>query len=193
MGARLSRDRALAVVETQRKIAISQLNEGAVMALVVEQAAGLTDAAASVIELAEGDEMVYRVGVGLAVEQAGVRLKIDQSLSGLCVRQGVTLHCHNAATDGRVDPEACRRVGAISIVCVPLNRDSRVIGVLKVYDPRPNAFDGDDVIVLDLLSGVIAAHMAHVGECREHLAAKRQATVRALRGTPSPQLTTRSG
>jgi GAF domain-containing protein len=168
---RLSQDRLRVVVEAQRKIAISELNESAVMALVVEQAAGLTDAAASVIELAEGDEMVYRVGAGLAVAHAGLRLKIDGSLSGLCVREGVTLHCRDATTDGRVDLETCRRVGAMSIVCVPLSHDGRVIGVLKVYDPRPNAFDCDDVITLDLLSGVIAAQLAHAGEYHAQFAA----------------------
>jgi diguanylate cyclase (GGDEF)-like protein len=182
MGRRLSSDRLLAVVETQRKIAITELNENAVMALVVEQAAALTEAAGAVVELAEGDEMVYRVGAGLAVAHAGLRLKIDQSLSGLCVREGATLHCHDASTDSRVDAEACRRVGAMSMVCVPLNHHGRVIGVLKVYDPRPNVFDCDDVMTLDLLSGVIAAHMAHASDYREQFDGSRRD---ALTGLPN--------
>jgi GAF domain-containing protein len=190
------------VLEAQKKIAIRELNESAVMALVVEQAAALTDAAAAMIALVEGEELVYRVGAGLAVAHAGFRLRIDESLSGLCVRQGVTLRCHDANSDGRVDVEACRRLGAISIVCVPLNHGGRVIGVLTVYDPRANAFDCADVTTLDLLCGVIAAHMARNPAGASTLrsradaalsAAKRQMTVRALRGMPNPQLTTRSG
>jgi diguanylate cyclase (GGDEF)-like protein len=43
-----------------------------------------------------------------------------------------------------------------------------VVGVLKVYDERAHAFDAADVETLSLLSGVIAAHMAHAGEFENH-------------------------
>jgi len=54
------------------------------------------------------------------------------------------------------------------MVCVPLIHAGRVTGVLKVYDRRPNAFSQSDVGTLDLLSGVIGAHMAHATDFQEH-------------------------
>jgi diguanylate cyclase (GGDEF)-like protein len=164
----LATERLLAIIETQNQIATAALDLDAVMELVVERAQHLTGAAAAVVELAEGEEMVYHVGRGAADEHLGLRLPIDSSISGLCVRQATTLHCVDAATDDRVNLDACRRVGAISMVCVPLTHVARVVGVLKVYDPRAHAFSADDVATLDLLSGVIAAHMAHASDFEAH-------------------------
>ena len=50
------------------------------------------------IEIADGDEMVYRVTTGEATPFLGVRLKMAASLSGLCVREGRVLRCDDTAT-----------------------------------------------------------------------------------------------
>ena len=169
MSAELERSGLLEIIRAQNEIATSALDLDAVMQLVVQRARVLTGADASVVELAEGEEMVYHVVAGTAVGYAGVRLRIDSSLSGLCVQLGETLHCRDASRDDRVDLDACRRVGAMSMVCVPLSHDDRVIGVLKVYDRQLDAFSGQDVATLDLLAGIIAAQMAHANSFQEHL------------------------
>ena len=158
------------IIRIQNEIAASALDLTAVMELVLERAQSATAAAAAVVELSEGEEMVYHVARGTAADHVGLRLSAATSLSGLCVRQGQVLHCEDAARDDRVDLEACRRVGAMSMVCVPLSHCGRVVGVLKVYDPAPGAFDVSDVETLELLSGVIAAHMTHAADFqgREH-------------------------
>jgi diguanylate cyclase (GGDEF)-like protein len=161
-------DRLLAIIETQSEIAASALDLDAVMTLVVRRARALTGAAAGVVELADGEEMVYHVASGTAEAHLGLRLRRDESLSGLCVRLGEVLHRRDAETDGRVDLDACRRVRAMSMLCVPLEHERRVVGVLKVYDPRPEAFDEADVTTLDLLSVLIAAQMGHSSEFARH-------------------------
>ena len=133
----LSPDRLLGVVELQNEIAATALDLDQVMALVAERSQALIGAAAAVVEIAEGDEMVYRVASGTAEPFLGLRLRIDASLSGLCVRRGEVLHCRDATHDPRVDLDVCRRVGAMSMLCVPLRHGDRVVGVLKVYDPEP--------------------------------------------------------
>jgi diguanylate cyclase (GGDEF)-like protein len=163
----LSNERLLAIIATQDQIASSSLELQRVMDLVVEQAQRLVGAAAAVVELIEGDEMVYRAVSGTAEEHAGMRLSADGSMSGLAVATGQTLYCSNAASDDRVDRAACERVGATSMVCVPLMHESAVVGVLKAYDPRVNAFAEDDLVALKLLSGVIASHMAHASDYEE--------------------------
>jgi len=174
--------RVLAISETRTQMAGSALELGAVMALGVDRAQALTRAAAAVVELADGDEMVYHVARGTAAVHVGLRLGIHSSLSGMCVREGATLHCRDASCDDRVDVDACRCVGAMSMVCVPLTHSSRVVGVLKVYDPRPYAFSTEDVATLDLLSGVIAAHMAHAADFQEH---RHDSRHDALTGLPN--------
>jgi diguanylate cyclase (GGDEF)-like protein len=58
----------------------------------------------------------------------------------------------------------------MSMVCVPLRHDGTPVGVLKVYAGQPHAFDETHVELLDMLSGLIGAHMAHASrfELSEH-------------------------
>jgi diguanylate cyclase (GGDEF)-like protein len=154
-------ERLLAVIDTQNEIAASALDLEATMALVVRRAREIVGAAAGVVELVDGENMVYHVASGTAKEYVGLRLRADASLSGLCVSRNEPLYCANSTIDPRVDVDACRLVGAASMVCIPLNHDGMTVGVLKVYDPSAYAFDTLDLRTLDLLSGVIAAHMAH--------------------------------
>ncbi len=180
MSTHLPADRLLAIIETQSRLAASALDLESVMAVVTDRALSLTGAAAAVVELVEGGEMVYRVCAGAATGHTGLRLRASTSLSGRSVREGATLHCRDARTDPRVDLNACRRVQAVSMVCVPLRHDGRPIGVLKVYDPRVDAFGAEDVATLDLLSGVIAAHMAHAADFAEQFQAGRRDPVTDL-------------
>ena len=153
--------RLRAIIQTQTEIAASDLELDAVMELIARRAQDLTRGSGGVIEIADGDEMVYRVTTGEATPFLGVRLKMDASLSGLCVREDKVLRCDDTATDPRVDSEACRRVNALSMICVPLVHREQTVGVLKVYAPRIDNFDGGDVETLELLSELIAAHMSH--------------------------------
>jgi diguanylate cyclase (GGDEF)-like protein len=156
-----SGNRLRAIIQTQTEIAASDLKLDAVMELIARRAQDLTQGSGGVIEIADGDEMVYRVTTGEATPFLGVRLKMDASLSGLCVREEKVLRCDDTATDPRVDAEACRRVNARSMLCVPLAHRDETIGVLKVYSSKPNNFGESDVETLELLSGLIAAHMSH--------------------------------
>jgi diguanylate cyclase (GGDEF)-like protein len=156
-----SANRLRAIIQTQTEIAASDLDLDAVMQLIASRAQELTGANAGVIEIADGDEMVYRVASGEATPFLGVRLKIATSLSGLCVKEGRVLRSDDTDQDPRVDPEACRRVSARSMLCVPLVHNEETVGVLKVYSPAPNHFGEGDVETLELLSGLIAAHMSH--------------------------------
>jgi diguanylate cyclase (GGDEF)-like protein len=150
-----------AIIQTQTEIAASDLDLDAVMELIASRGQELTGASAGVIEIADGDEMTYRTATGEASPFLGVRLKMDSSLSGLCVREGRVLRSDDTATDSRVDAEACRRVNARSMLCVPLVHRDETVGVLKVYSSSPSNFGDADVETLELLSELVAAHMSH--------------------------------
>lgn len=145
------------VIETQSAIARAELDLERVFGLITDSAQRLTRAAGAVIELSEGDEMVYRATSGEAAPHRGLRLKRDGSLSGLCLRTGETLQCDDTEVDARVDRDATRRIGARSMVLVPLKHIDRTAGVLKVFSPQPCAFNDLDVETLQLLAGQIAA------------------------------------
>lgn len=108
--------------------------------------------------------MVYRAACGSAESQLGPRLKRAGSLSGLCVETGNALRCDNAETDTRVDREACRRVGLLSMLVAPLTHHDTVVGALKVISRHVNAFGDDDLEILELMSELIAAAMFHAAQ-----------------------------
>lgn len=156
--------RLLAVIRMQGDVAKLGPDLAAVMSLVVERAHELTACHGAVIELVEGEEMVYRATAGAMRSHLGLRLRCAGSLSGLCVGLGEPLCCVDAEHDARVDLAACRRVGLRSMVVVPLRHESTVVGVLKVTSDRPHAFDDEDLRILGLMSEMIAAAMFHAAQ-----------------------------
>ena len=108
------------------------------------------------LELPDGDEMVYRFATGTTQSLIGLRLKLDGSLSGLCVQQGEILRCDDSEFDARVDREACRRAGARSMVVVPLRYRGETVAVLKVLSASPRFFNEADVGLLEKMAGIIA-------------------------------------
>ncbi|MGE5527172.1 MAG: diguanylate cyclase domain-containing protein [Methanosarcina sp.] len=154
-------DRLRAIIRIQTEIAACDLDSHAVMQLIAERAQELTGASAGVIEVAEEGRMVYRITTGEATPYLGISLDAESSLSGLCVSEGRVLRSNDTREDPRVDAEACRRVNAHSMICVPLVHGEETIGVLKVYAPEAHHFDDGDVEALEMLSGLVAARISH--------------------------------
>lgn len=151
----------MSVIQTQTAIAKLGLDLNAVMTLVAEQAQQITHAKGAVVELAEDGDMVYRAVSGGAAHLLGLRLKMENSLSGRCISENTTLYCMDSEVDERVDRDACRRVGLRSMAVVPLVHCGEGIGVLKIYSSEVNAFHDGDLQILSLMSELIAAAMFH--------------------------------
>ena len=156
-----SRDRLMAIIKTQSEIAASDLDTDQVMHLVATRAQEITGATSAVIELPEGDEMVYAVTSGEATPYLGIRMDRRSTLSGLALDRNQVLYCEDTEIDPRIDRRASRRVNLRSMICVPLKHQDAAVGVLKVYSPEPRHFGSGEVDTLNLLSDAISAHLAH--------------------------------
>jgi len=154
-----SREKLLEVIAIQTEVARLGLDLGGLMSLVVQRTLTLVGADGAVVELAEGDDMVYRAAAGMAHGSLGLRLKRGSSLSGLCVREGHALHCDDALTDPRTDRAACKKLGLRSMVVVPLRHDSETVGVLKAMSSHAAHFNERHIALLELLSDLVAAAM----------------------------------
>ena len=159
--------RLAAVVATQQEVlaAISDLDK--VITLVVERTPEATNGDGAVIEVVEGDEIVYRAESGAAKNQAGLRLAMTKSLSGLAVREKTLMRCDNTETDLRVDGAACRAMGIRSMVIAPLLEGSVAVGALKTFSQDAQAFSDLDAYVLQLLAGMTSAAMLQARTFRE--------------------------
>lgn len=132
------------------------LDHDRLLQVVTDQATVITGADGAVVELVEGDEMVYRATSGLSTASLGFRLGVTNSLSGRCVRLGVPVRCVDTDYDARVDRELCRDLGIRSMVVVPLTAAGTAVGVLKVLSRQPDHFSESDVEVLQDMAEFIA-------------------------------------
>ncbi len=149
------------IITTQYKLTEAILDHEAFIMLVVERIVQLTQAQGAVFELLEGDEMVYKAATGTLTPYLGLRLRLAQSLSGLCLLSSQVLSCNDTETDPRVDLEACRKVHARSMVAAPLIHAGNPVGVLKIISPVPDAFSERDIQTLQLMAGLIGAALGH--------------------------------
>lgn len=156
-----SNAKLLEIIHLQTEIAKLGIDLSQVMALVVERTVPLVRADGAAIELAEGEDMVYRAVSGNAKAFLGLRIKRKGSLSGLCVQAGEVLLCEDSETDPRVDRQATRKIGLRSMIVMPLRYRDATVGVLKVMSAEANKFQKEDEMILGLLSEVVAAAMFH--------------------------------
>ncbi|KQV53136.1 diguanylate cyclase [Pelomonas sp. Root1217] len=158
-----TRDKLLEVIALQTEVAglglELDLDLGRLLDRVVKRTLSLVDADGAALEMAEGDEMVYRAAAGMAEGSLGLRLKRSHSLSGLCVAQGRALCCDDALLDPRCDRAACERLGLRAMVVVPLRHHGVTVGVLKAMSKRAGHFEDRHLSLLGLVSQLVAAAM----------------------------------
>ena len=147
------------ILAIQQKLLGADTDLESFMNLVVTELQKLTPATAVIIELASGDEMVYRAATGTAEKFLGLRLPREGSISGLCVSSGQLLRSDNTETDTRVNIEACRRINARSLVVVPLLNRGHAVGVLKIMSDKVNAFSEVDINLLQLMAGFLGIEL----------------------------------
>ncbi len=170
------------IITTQYLLAKAQLNIDAFISLVVERMVLLTPASGVVVELVEGDEMVYKAVTGVAAGHLGLRLNVNSSLSGLCILLKEVLNCADTEKDARVNLELCRKINIRSMVVAPLFHAGIPVGVLKIMGSEPNVFTEGDVQTLQLMAGLIGAAIGHQAdyETNRCLLAERTDAVEAL-------------
>jgi len=157
----------VAVIGLLNEIVSAGLDRDAVCKLVAERAMDLTHSSGAAIELAEGDAMVCRTACGTASSAIGLRLPKSNSLSGRCVEMQVPLSSDDTENDPQVDAAVCRRVGAASLVCVPLFHQDKAIGVLVVGSSEKKHFADADMGTLALLACVVGSSMANADKFNE--------------------------
>ncbi len=157
-------ERFSSIITTQYDIATAKLDLQAVMDLIALRTQDLTQATGVVIELLEGETLTARAASGRAAAFLELQEASVAGLSRECVRTGEILCCNDAERDPRADLHLCRRLGARSLIVVPLLYDGRPVGVMQVQSPELYAFSAMDVHTLQLMAGLIGAAMSHSAE-----------------------------
>ncbi len=162
-----------------------------VLQLVAERAVSITGSDGLAIALAENNEIVLRAAAGAVCPDVGARIDRDSAFSGACFRTAQVIRCDDTESDARVNVAACRRLGARSMVAVPLCGRRRVIGVLEAFSAEPMGFNESDVRNLELLAEIILGALKPEDEDRFAQSAGIAATALAPLGsltTPPPKV-----
>lgn len=149
------------ILKVQASLAATDFDLNEFMDMVVDKMQALTPATGVVIELAEGNEMVYRAASGTVKDYLGLRLPIEGSITGLCVTSKKVLLSEDTEKDARVNLEACRKVKARSLVVAPLFHNGDAVGVLKIMSEKPNAFTETDIKLLQVMTGFLGSALAN--------------------------------
>ena len=159
-----------------------------VLQLVAERAVAITGADGLAIALAENNEIVLRAAAGSIRPDIGARIDRDSAFSGASFRTAQTVMCDDTETDPRVNLAACRKLGARSMVAVPLCGRRRVIGLLEAFSEWPFAFNESDIRNLSLLAELVLGALKPEDEDRFAESAQAAATKLepAPRVTPKP-------
>lgn len=169
---------ALAEFESSEQFVLDE-----VLQLVAERAIAITGADGLAIALAENNDIVLRASAGAIKPDVGARIDRDSAFSGACFRTAQIVRADDTETDDRVNLQACRRLGARSMVAVPLCGRRRVIGLLEAFSADPFGFNDSDVRNLELLAEIILGALKPEDEDRFAEAAQVAATM--LEAAPS--------
>src|SRR5581483_11636191 len=128
-----------------------------VLKLVAARALAITGADGVAVALAKENAIVCRASIGKIAPDPGVRLDPHSGFSGACLRDGQTVRCDDSETDSRVNAQACRGLGARSMVAVPLTAKGQVIGLIEAFSSETFGFNETDLKSLSLLGELILA------------------------------------
>lgn len=164
--------RLSAVVATQQEVLAAITDLEKVMALVVDRVPEVTSGDGAVIEIVEGDQLVYHAASGAAKAHVGLSLPFRTSLSGVAVTTKSVVRSDDTEKDERVDAAACRTIGIRSMVIAPLLEGEVSVGALKTFSARPNAFNELDTYALQLLAGMASGALTQARTFREREASE---------------------
>ncbi len=160
-----------------------------VLRLVAERAVAITGADGLAIALAENNEIVLRAAAGKIRPSVGARIDRDSAFTGACFRSAQVVSCDDTEMDPRVNLQACRQLGARSMVAVPLCGRRRVIGLLEAFSSWPFGFNESDIRNLTLLAELVLGALKPEDEDRfaqsAQAAASQLETPAHLQQTPA--------
>jgi diguanylate cyclase (GGDEF)-like protein len=137
MPATTEAERLRAILALQTAVNGADLDARDVMRLVADAACDLTGAAGAAVELAEGDELVYRAATGTVAALLGRRESATSSRSGACLRTA--------------EPQADGHG-----IAVPIVHRGGAVGTIEIVSDEAGALGAIDIDTLQVLAGFVA-------------------------------------
>ncbi len=182
------------VVETQHEIQSRRLGSQAAFDLIAKRLCSVARAAGVALATVDADNLRYCAGAGSAATLVSSEIFKQASLAASCLKTGVSFQSPLAQSDPRLDSTQCRKLGAQSLLAVPLYHDGQIAGAIEMYFSQVSAFGESETRAAELMAGVASEVIADAAEqeVKEELEAER-ASVRQALEMLEPQLQNLSG
>src|SRR5665811_1128460 len=138
----------------------------------------LTGAHGTALALRTSGVILCRARSGDIAPALGAPLNVESGISGECLRSASILVCNDAASDPRVDREACLSLGVRSIVVVPRRGGMGVAGLMEAFSTRAYAFGTEQIDTLRALAEVAEVAYDREGPTQDPDAASTTPEVR---------------
>jgi putative methionine-R-sulfoxide reductase with GAF domain len=160
-----------AIVELQRSIATKELDVDGAMDLIAVHAQNIANATGIAIGLLQGDQLVYRAGIGSAASYVGQHVMATLCVSAHNAARREILRVENAQTDRRIEAAICRQFGAHSLLILPIYHDGTIAGVLDVLFDEAHAFEHREVLTYRLMATLVGEAMSYAARAEQKKAA----------------------
>ncbi|RYF52386.1 MAG: response regulator [Cytophagaceae bacterium] len=170
------------IIDAQHKAATGPLDAGIITSTVLDSVAGLCGADSTAVLRLEGEKLRYDHVVGMQIPDVGDSLRLDNTISGLAIRERRTILVSDAIIDPRVYQPARRVTDMRSVIVAPLYDREGAIGVLHAMSKRFDAFDGLHQRCVELFAGLLSTQLSQANDAQAkiHLIASLKAAEKDL-------------
>ncbi|MGH7590900.1 MAG: CHASE3 domain-containing protein, partial [Gemmatimonadales bacterium] len=150
-------ERQAVIIEVQQAVATAPAASDGLMRLIASQVMHLFDADGAGIALRDGDDVIYRMLVGMLEPYSGLRTPIAGSLVGRVYATGEPALLRDAQVESDAKGSLAELHDVRSAIALPLSRSASMIGVLNVVSRRPDAFGEDELRGARIMAGLLSA------------------------------------
>lgn len=170
------------VIQAQTEIARVQLDRALVMKMVAQRVVDLAQADGAFFALERDGRLEVMVASGVAESLVGRAFSLEETLAGGCFADA-QFRWHSDAQ--AVHYAEARALDAKSLMAVPLIFNNETVGILEIVALPPSAFSDATRDMAQLLSGLVAAAMAHSSafETKQQLLEERTVALETLKQT----------
>ncbi|MGH2755112.1 MAG: sensor domain-containing diguanylate cyclase, partial [Actinomycetota bacterium] len=151
-----SRDRLMAIIDAQARVAEGLMALDEVLDLVARKARELTESAGGLVEKIDRGHSVIVSADGSAKRHLGTRGAARDSLAAHAVDKNKISRCGDSAREEEPAADAAR-LGARSWVSVPILEADVAVATLTVLSPMPHHFEDEDIETIRLLGRLLEA------------------------------------
>jgi len=143
------------IAETQSLLRAGGLDFAASVRLIAERLQAMTDAAGvSVSLITEG----YLYGIaesGVGAKVPGCSIASHSLVATERLKTGRVFRSADAQKDIRLDITACRKIGVLALLAVPIERAGQIAGLVEVRWNKPDAFHECDVRTCQMMAALV--------------------------------------